>query len=222
MNALDYPKAILSNLLVLAVYAVFWLLNFPAALLVAATSKLQTKHPMGKAVNGPHRDKYIEQGSGRFWMYANSDIKWLRWFNNYEDGLLGEPSGKWSAEVKGKEWSFWSMVRWTWRNPFNWGKRTLPLFHCMVNECDVSYIGHYRISDKVADQSGWYIVKAKHRITKRNYYSLRWVKHYRGDKVRQMYIGFKIKPEHGDITQSLDDADKAFTFRFIPFLQNKN
>lgn len=222
MKLLDYPKAILSNLLVLAVYAVFWLLNYPAALLVAATAKPQSTHPLGKAVTARHSARYINEGSSGWWEYWNSNIKWLRWFNNYEDGLLREPSGKNSAAVHGKERRFWSMVLWTWRNPFNWGKRTLPLFHCMINECKVSYIGHYVISDKVASQSGWYIVKARHRKTKRAYYSARWVKHYPGNKVRQMHVGFKIKPEHRDIMQNPDDADKAFTFRLIPFMQNRD
>lgn len=222
MKLLDYPKAILSNLLVLAVYAVFWLLNYPAALLVAATAKPQSTHPLGKAVTARHSARYINEGSSGWWEYWNSNIKWLRWFNNYEDGLLREPSGKNSAAVHGKERRFWSMVLWTWRNPFNWGKRTLPLFHCMINECRVDYVGDYRISDKVADQSGWYIVKARHRKTKRTYYGARWVKHYPDDKVRQMHVGFKIKPEHRDIMQNPDDADKAFTFRLIPFMQNRD
>lgn len=222
MKIRDYFKALFKSLFILAVYSIGLALTFPAAFLVAATAKPQNTHPLGKAVTARHSARYINEGSSGWWEYWNSNIKWLRWFNNYEDGLLREPSGKNSAAVQGKERTFWNMVLWTWRNPFNWGKRTLPLFHCMINECKVSYIGHYVISDKVASQSGWYIVKAKHRQTKRTYYGARWVKHYPDDKVRQMYIGFKIKPEHGDIVQEPDDADKAFTFRLIPFMQTRN
>lgn len=222
MKIRDYFKALFKSLFILAVYSIGLALTFPAAFLVAATAKPQNTHPLGKAVTARHSARYINEGSSGWWEYWNSNIKWLRWFNNYEDGLLREPSGKNSAAVQGKERTFWNMVLWTWRNPFNWGKRTLPLFHCMINECKVSYIGHYVISDKVADQGGWWIVKAKHRQTKRTYYGARWVKHYPDDKVRQMYIGFKIKPEHGDIVQEPDDADKAFTFRLIPFMQTRN
>lgn len=222
MNFIDYPKALVKTLIILAAYSIAILLTIPAALLVAATARPQSTHPMGKPTEAKHSLKYIEQGSSGWWHYWNSNVKWLRWFNNYEDGLLREPSGKNSAAVNGKEYTFWNMVFWTWRNPFNWGKRTLPLFHCMVNECDVSYIGNHTLSDKVVGQGGWWIVKAKHRQTNRTYYGARWVKHYPGDKVRQLYIGFKIKPEHGDNTQTPDDADKAFTFRLIPFMQRRN
>lgn len=219
MNYLDYIKATSKTVGILSVMVIFWILNFPAAFLVALTAKRQEVHPMGKDLVEPHSDKYIRQGSSGIWEYWNSNVKLLKWFNNYEDGLLREPSGKNSAAVNGKERTVWAMTGWGWRNPFNWGKRTLPLFHCMVNECDVTYVGDYRVEDKDDAYPGWYFVKAVHRVTKRSYYGARWVKHYGNGKVRQAYIGFKLKPSHKDTTQSFDDLDKAFTVRF-PVLQS--
>lgn len=220
MKLIDYSKAVLKTIGVLLTMSVFYALTYPASILLALTAKKQTKHPIGKPIEETHSDKYIAMGSSGSWEYWNSNIPFLKWWNNYEDGLLGEPSGKHSAREKGKERSLKSMIDWTIRNPFNYGKRTLPLFHCMVNDCDVSYIGDFIISDKRKDQSGWYMTKAVNKLTKRTYYGFRLVKHwkFRGkDKVSHIYIGFKIKPEHKYIMQSEDDLDKAFTFRFPLF-----
>ena len=219
MKLIDYVKFVLKTTGILLTMSFFWVLNYPAAILVALTAKKQKSHPMGKPLTEKHSERYISQGSSGVWEYWNSNVKWLKWFNNYEDGLLREPSGKNSAAVKGKERSVLAMIGWCWRNPFNWGKRTLPLFHCMVNDCDVTYVGDYLVEDKNEKHPGWYFVKAVHRKTKRSYYGFRWVKHYGNGKVRQAYVGFKLKPSHKDVEQSFDDLDKAFTVRF-PVLQS--
>lgn len=214
MNRLDYMKAPIKWIVVMMCMSVLWVLTLVLAPLVALTARKQTTHPLGKPITSYHREKYIEQGSSGFWEYYNSNVGWLKWWCNLEDGLLGEPSGKFSASVKGKERKWWNMVRWTLRNPFNYGKRTIPFFHCKVNECTVEYIGDYDIDDKDPAKSGWHFVKATHKTTGRTYYYFRWVKHLGDGLVRNAAIGFKIKPSHGDVVQDLDDLDKAFTVRF--------
>lgn len=219
MNKLDYVKAPIKWLVVTLCMSVLWALTFVLAPFVALTARKQVTHPFNKPITSYHREKYIEQGSSGYWEYYNSNVRFLKWWNNLEDGLLGEPSGKFSSSVKGKERKWWNMVRWTLRNPFNYGKRTLPLFHCDVNNCKVEYIGDYDINDKDPTKSGWHFVKATHNTTGRTYYYLRWVKHLGNGIVRNGAIGFKLKPSHRDVVQDLDDADKAFTFR-IPVKQS--
>ena len=216
MKKTDYIRAIVSWAMVSVLYSFGWAMTFIMAPFVALTARKQKTHPFDKPLTSKHRQRYIDEGSSGEWEYVNSNVKLLKWWNNLEDGLYGEPSGKFSASIKGKEKSLYGMIRWTLRNPFNYGKRTLPLFHCDVNNCDISYIGEYRLSDKIPTLGGWNFTKAVDRTTGRHYYYFRWVKHYPNNKVRQFSIGFKIKPEHGDIEQSLDDRDKAFTIR-LPF-----
>lgn len=218
MHAIDYFKALWQWTYMLVVLTFAIVATFFAALPVAFTAKKQTYHPQGKPLEEEHSDKYKRRGSSGHWEYYNSNIKWLKWFNNYEDGLLREPSGKGSSIVKGKERSVLNMVFWIFRNPFNYGKRTLSLFHCMVNECNVVYQGRVGLNDKKPDGNGWAFTKATHRETKKNYYSFRWVKHV-GGSVMHFYIGFKVKPEHQLTVQESDDLDKAFTIR-LPFPQN--
>lgn len=214
MNKSDYVKAIWQWTYITVLLSLAWVATLFVAPVVAVTARRQLSHPMGKDVSGEHSEKYISKGSSGRWEYWNSDVKFLKWWNNLEDGLLGEPSGKFSSSVYGKERKWWNMVRWTYRNPFNYGKRTIPLFHCLVNECVVTYVGTYDISDKESDKSGWHFVKATHKTTGRNYYYFRWVKHLGGGKVRNGAIGFKLKPSHANNVQSDDDLDKAFTIRF--------
>ena len=216
-------KALISITVVGVCLSFMVVLGFILTPFVVLTAKRQSTHPIHyKGVVSRHTDRYKSLGSSGVWHYVNSGVPFLKWWNNYEDGLLGEPSGKWSATCKGKEKSFINMVKWNIRNPFNYGKRTLLFFHCKVNDCDVSYIGDKYVSDKESNLGGWYIVRAKQKegVWKRTYYGIRWVKHYKNNKVRQLYIGFKLKPEHQWIEQSLDDSDKAFTTR-LPFLKNK-
>lgn len=214
MKKTDYIRAVFQWIGITLAMSAGWVATFFLAPFVAATAKLQTTHPMGKPIKENHSQKYISKGSSGKWDYMNSDVRFLKWWNNLEDGLLGEPSGKFSSSVKGKERSWWSIVRWTLRNPFNYGKRTLPLFHCKVNECKVEYVGDYDINDKDSTKSGWHFVKATHKKTGRKFYYVRWVKHLGDGKVRNGAIGFKLKPSHADVVQDVDDADKAFTIRF--------
>lgn len=212
----DYLFAIVKNLWTLFCISLGVVLTLPLSPIIALTSKKYGVHPMGKPVEETHLDRYVSAGSSGKWEYQNSSINLFKWWNNYEDGLLGEPSGKHSARVEGKERSFFSKVRWLIRNPFNQGKRTIPLFHCLVNECDVSFKGKYFVHDKDPEMGGWNFVKAVHRKTGKSYYGFRWVKHYPDGGVRNFYFGYKLKPEHRDTWQDVDDQDKAFTIRY-PF-----
>lgn len=213
-------KAIMQWGGVLLTYFFGWILTFfPMGLIVAATSKKQDKHPQGKPLTAEHSEQYKNKGSSGEWEYRNSNVSFARPWNNYEDGTLGEPSGKNSARVSGKERSFWSQYKWTCRNPFNWEKRTNPKYHCLVDDCNIEYWGEYSLSDKTTDQQGWQFVKATNTKTGKQYYSYRKVNVLDNQKqVRHTLIGFKIKPEHALSVQDQDDKDKAFTVR-IPVKQ---
>lgn len=209
----EWRRAIVSWILVTIPYAFGWLLTFPMGLLVAYTARKQTEHPQGKNIQSFHSESYIADGSSGEWFYWNSTVKLCKWWNNYEDGVLGEPSGKHSARCDGKERSFINKYLWTIRNPFNWGKRTLPLFHCKVNDCDIEYWGDYEVTDKEVTDDAWHFCKATDRNSGRVYYWYRSVKSVSDTQVRQASIGFKIKPSHATEIQDSDDEDKAFTIR---------
>ena len=209
----ELAKAILSWVLVVIPYSVGWLLTYLMGIVVAITSKPQSSHPQGKSLRSKHSDKYIAEGSSGEWEYWNSDVPFVKWWNNYEDGTLGEPSGKNSARVKGKERSFLSQYLWTIRNPFNYAKRSIPLFHCKVNDCTIEYWGDFEISDKEVGGEGWQFCKATNTKTGRVYYWYRSVKPAGEGKVKVAAIGFKIKPLHATVVQDADDEDKAFTVR---------
>ena len=225
----------------LCTYSIAVLLTyFPMGILVALTAR-PGPSPFGE---GPteHRQKYIEQGSSGMWDYWWSPVKWLLYWNNYEDGLLGEPSGKHSARVKGNEHTFWNMYRWICRNPFNWGKRNSDFFACFVNECKVEWWGTGDVSDKNPPVPGWYFVRATHKLTGKVYYGFRYLKQnsdtsglpkvvarfFLGlqsmfgskrklkDTVFNLVVGFKLKPSHAWTVQDEDDLDKAFTLRLQP------
>lgn len=186
---------------------------FPMGALVALTSKKQKKHPQGKLLTEKHTDRYIALGSSGQWDYMNSNVSLLKPWNNYEDGTLSEPSGKGSARVSGKERSWWSQYKWLCRNPFNWAKRSSSFFACFVNDCKVEYWGDYYITDKGLLGEGWHFVRATNLITGKVYYGYRKVRNNGDGTVYNAVYGFKLKPSHGDIKQSSDDLDKAFTLR---------
>ncbi len=233
--------AVLQWLVVFVVYGVLVLLTyFPFGILVALTAR-PGPSPHGE---GPteHKQKYIDQGSSGMWDYWWSPYKFLRNFNNYEDGLLGEPSGKHSARVKGNEHTFWSIYQWVCRNPYNWGKRNSQMFACFVNDCDIDWWGTGDVSDKNPPVDGWYFIRAVHKETGKVYYAYRclfrnndtkgipylishtflWIQNLLGSKrteydtVFNFVVGFKIKPSHSWSKQDDDDLDKAFTIRLQP------
>lgn len=192
---------------------------FGPGLLVALTAKRQHVHPFNEPTEAEHDADYIALGSSGRWEYWNSDVEWLQGWNNLEDGVNGEPSGKHSARCGGKEASRWNRFMWTCRNPYNWGKRTNPLYFCPVNDCDLQWWGDHWITDKAPVVEGWHFVRAVHRVTGRVYYGYRSVRLRSDGKVRQVTMGFKIKPTHAGVIQAPDDADKAVTFR-IQFASN--
>jgi len=221
------------------VYGVCVLLTyFPIGFIIAYTAEA-AKSPFGEGLT-KHDDKYIAQGSSGIWEYWASPIKWLKNWNNYEDGLLGESSGKHSARVHGQERTFWAIYQWLCRNPFNWGKRTSRFFACYVNDCTIDWWGTGDVSDKAPIKDGWYFVRAVDKTTGRSYYGYRYVVANDRNKgfrltlaklsiaisnlftkekkslegtVYNAVFGFKIKPSHAKETQDDDDLDKAFTAR---------
>lgn len=155
-------------------YGLGWALTFfPMGFLVILTAK-HTTNVFGESEK-EHDQKYIDQGSSGKWQYWASLVKWFAPWNNYEDGLRGEPSGKHSARCGGKEASFWNMYSWLCRNPFNQGKRTSRFFACFVNDCDIRYWGTGDVSDKGPIVPGWYFIRAVDRTTGRVYYGYRYV-----------------------------------------------
>ncbi len=161
-----------------------------------------------------HSAKYKGRGSSGRWEYRSSTVPILRLYSNYEDGSLGEPSGKWSATCGGDERSFWSQYKWlALRNPINMLKRTNPFFHCRVDDCSITWWGDRDVDDKGFNW-GWHLVRATHRETGKQYYGYRKTASLGDGKCRQHRYGFKIKPSHASEVQDADDKDKAFTFRY--------
>lgn len=228
-------KAIWQIVLVFICYFFPWALTFILAPLVIWTSK-KTTNQFGE-VSEQHSPKYIEQGSSGMWYYVATAVKWLAPWNNLEDGLYGEPSGKHSARVGGKEASFKNMYAWLIRNPFNQGKRLSRFFSCYVDDCIIEYWGQQELSDKDDLKTGWYWVKATDQITGKTYYGFRHVesnhpntrplfakiaikiaslfnnKRDYSNTVYNAVFGFKIQPRHALEVQGDDDKDKAFTAR---------
>lgn len=184
-----------------------------AGLLVALTAKRQYVHPFNEPTEAVHDADYIAAGSSGRWEYCNSSIEWLQDWNNLEDGVNGEPSGKHSSRCGGKEASWWNRLMWTFRNPYNWAKRTKPLYFCPVNDCDLQWWGDQIITDKAPVFEGWHFCRAVNRETGRVFYGYRSVRLNKDGTVRQVTLGFKIKPSHATVVQDADDADKAFTAR---------
>jgi len=216
---------------------VLWLLTFfPMGPLMILTAKYG-KNEFGEDTV-KHSQKYIDLGSSGVWRYLYNDLPILKWWSNKEDGLLGEPSGKHSARVKGKEETFWNKYMWTIRNPFNYLKRSTRFFACFVNDCVIEYWGDKEVSDKTEGGDGSYLIKATDKNTGKVYYGYRKLVHYDtfgwymklkdlfnrvsflqkyapmlDNKIYHATFGFKVKPTHADEVQDEDDLDKAFTFR---------
>jgi uncharacterized integral membrane protein len=185
---------------------------FMAFLAVFTAKKM--KNAFGE-IEQEHSEEYKAQGSSHLWEYWASPIPFIRWWSNYEDGDLGEPSGKQSARCKGEERGFWNRYHWNAvRNPFNMGKRTLPFFHCIIEECKINAWGDKVVTDKYKGGGGWQFTKATHLKTGKVYYGYYSVKQLPTGKVRVHKFGFKIKPSHAGIIQDADDKDKAFTYRY--------
>lgn len=194
------------------VLLITYLAGFFMAFFACLTSK-RMKNAFGEQAQ-EHEEKYLELGSSGYWEYWASPLPFVRLWSNYEDGDLGEPSGKQSVRCNGKERAFWNRYKWNaFRNPFNMGKRTIQFFHCLVNDCDIEYWGDEKVSDKHPDLFGWQFVKATHKKTKKSYYGYYSVKDLEREKIRVLRFGFKVKPSHIGVIQDADDKDKAFTFR---------
>jgi len=130
-----------------AAFCQWWRVGIPFSLGVLATLFLAplvilTARPMRNQFGEfatKHKQRYIDQGASGNHVYMATPIAWLDPWNNLEDGLAGEPSGKHSARNAGQEYSFGAMYRWATRNPFNKAKRTSRFFACFVNDCDIVY-----------------------------------------------------------------------------------
>lgn len=240
----DKLKALAQWTVLIPIFALGIILTMVLGWAVILTARKQPASPFGKTSPQPHSEKYIQRGSSGSWDYFMTTVPVLKWFGNLEDGLYGEPSGKNSANLKGKERSFLGMYYWLWRNPFNYAKRMTPFLACFVNECDVVSKGDTGVTDKRPDGSGSYWVIGIHRNPKwwhwTNYYGFRHViiwdtvptyvkitgllskipgvrAEWFTNKVYNAVLGFKIKPEHAEGEQDEDDRDKSTTFRITPF-----
>jgi len=171
-----------------------------------------------------HSDKYKLLGSSGQWDFWNMP-RFLWIWGNDEDGLLGEPSGKHSARVRGKERSFWGIYQWAaLRNPAN-NLRYSEILSCYVDRCDLVWSGasdllpeakfpvRIALNDNNPVKPGWYFVKATDRTNSKVYYCYRLVKPLKSGRVLHIRLGFKIKPKHAFETQDIDDANKGFTVR---------
>ena len=234
-------KGTLSIALVLMAYAPLWFLTFILGPFVILTAR-NTTNVFGESEQD-HDQKYIDQGSSGKWRYAATKVKILEWWNNLEDGLNGEPSGKHSARVKGKEESFFARYQWLIRNPVNQLKRLSRFFACYVEDCDIIYYGSGYVTDKAPIVEGAYWVVATDRTTGRKYYGYRCVRSNANPKDRALIAtlviklailfgkkkesdythtvynsvwGFKIRPTHAGEEQDSDDKDKSFTARIQP------
>lgn len=240
VKTLDKLKALVQWCVVAPVIMTGIIITMLLGWAVILTAKRLPRNPFGEASPKLHSDKYSSKGSSGVWYYFMTEVPVLKWFGNLEDGLYGEPSGKNSANLKGKERSFLGMYYWLWRNPFNYAKRTSPILACFVNDCTVRFSGDTGVTDKHTNGSGSYWVVATHKDPKwwhwTNYYGFRQVivwdtvgwyvnvtrllakipgvrESWFRNKVYNAVLGFKIKPEHGEIEQDDDDLDKAFTAR---------
>ena len=208
---IDIIKAVFQWLYVSVALGALCLLGLLVVPFSILTSKRQSNF-VGE-LEQAHSARYQSEGSSGWWEYRASDIPFLRWFSNYEDGDLGEPSGKYSASRGGDERSFASRYNWlALRNPVNMLKRTHPFFHCLVDECAIKYWGDYTVDDKGFNW-GWQFVKATSLKTGKAYYGYRYTKPLETGYCRQYRLGFKVKPSHAKETQDADERDKAFTLR---------
>jgi hypothetical protein len=146
---------------------------FPMGFLVILTAK-HTTNAHGETV-ADHDQKYIDLGSSGKWEFWASAWRFISRWNNYEDGLRGEPSGKNSAACGGKEATFWNQYSWLCRNSYNQGKRLSRFFACYVNDCIIESWGTGDVSDKEPVKDGWYFIRATDKITGRVYYGYRYV-----------------------------------------------
>ena len=187
-------------------FAVVYLLTlFPMGFLVILTAKHTTNH-MGES-EAVHSDKYIAEGSSGKWQFWASAVRFIRRWNNYEDGLWGEPSGKHSARVGGKEATFWNKYSWICRNAYNEGKRTSRFFACYVNDCDIQFWGTGDVSDKDPIKDGWYFIRAVDRTTGRVYYGYRYVvANERNSGIRLMIV--KTLMGIGNLLSKLTGGEK--------------
>lgn len=163
-----------------------------------------------------HRQKYIDQGSSGEWRFMNPTNKLFWFWGNDEDGYWGEPTGKWSASVKGKESSLWNMYIWAAiRNPANNFSRFWGPFSCPASECSFTYKGDYDLNDNAPISEGWNQVTAIHKKTGKKYHAFRLVKKWPGiNKCLHIRLGFKLRPSY--ITNTPDEP-KGWTFRITPF-----
>lgn len=227
MKKTDYIRAFLQ------INGLFWLVKLPLAivgLFVVPVGLLfvQKGRPNKFGETSQcHKGKYIEKGASGHWDYWSLP-GWLWLWSNDEDGLLGEPSGKHSARVGGKERSFWGMYQWAAiRNPVN-NLRYTRLMSCRVEDCDIEWKGvgdSYNaegallLNDNDPLLEGWYFVRATHRETGRKYYNYRRVKRLKSGKILHIRCGFKVKPVHVGAVFDEDDKDKGFTYRITPWAE---
>ncbi len=140
-------------------------------------------------------------------------------YSNLNYGLLGEPTGRWSALRDGKERTYASMFRQAAvRNPAN-GLRYVDFTSCQVDNCDIIYKGDFGpldIQPKLVP--GCNFTKGVDKTSGRKYYSFQYVTAMGKDHGFRIRAGFKIEPSHstrGDLEPSKERS--TFTMRFNPY-----
>lgn len=174
-------------------------------------------HPFYNYIARMHDPRYVSEGSSGSWNYVKlPSWKIMKPFDNLNYGLLGEPSGRWSAKRGGDERSYRSMFRQAAiRNPAN-GFRYMDAFSCQVDNCDIVYKGDPGPLDiQPVLKPGWNFVKAQDRDTGKVYYSFQYVRAMGKRHGFRIRLGFKVEPSHmnkGDIPEAKERA--TFTTRF--------
>lgn len=193
--------------LLLALVGIF--LISPLAIWFSNKRKPRLKGPSPQ----PHEIKYLYKGSSGKWEYYGfPKIFWL--WDNDEDGHLGEPYGKWSANRKGRERTLLS--RWLWcfiRNPVNnmqftsWGGVN-------IESLTLTYKGTRRRITDDDTESGYCIVTGKHKVTGKKYYGYEriWVLKNRAIWLR---LGFKLDAEKDGLDIEEHKEIRGVTFQLI-------
>lgn len=196
ITKLDYAKFAAQAAFQSTAKVVTTVVGLPIIALALYDIRKPKTHPFYDYTNIAHRVDYtIEGASGRweYWQLPN----WggvTKPYQNLNYGLLGEPSGRWSAMCDGNERSYLNMFeQCALRNPSN-GLRYMDRFSCQVDNCDIAYKGDEGpLEDGVY---GWNFVKARDKDSGRHFYSVRFVKKISKTKVFRFRLGFKIEPSH--------------------------
>ena len=151
---------------------------------------------------------------------AHIDLpEWLKWYQNAEDGLMGDDRGWYWNEYCKSWWPTWFRM-WWWsgiRNPANYLKRNI--LGVDVREYVITKVaGDDYVRDDL-DSTGCQILKAEHVHSDKVKYALYWVWLWPFSSTRAIVVqlGPKVKLEHNGVMYA-DEWDylKGVTFEVNP------